>query len=81
MSQIEKAIVPYKEVTSATDDRFAEVEFEAMLVHFPEVSGGEKRFITTGLEYGNSEYIWVAHAEITTKETLKTMDVSGQILK
>ena len=68
--------MPYKEITSATGDISAEVEFEAMLVHLPEVSGNEKRYITAGLEYANAEYIWVAHAEITTKATLKTLDVS-----
>ena len=51
-----------------------------MMVHLSEVSGSQKRFITTGLEYGDAEYIWVAHSEITTRATLKTMDVSKHSL-
>ena len=70
--------MPYKEVfTSETaGDKSAEVEFEAMLVHLPEVAVSEQRYITSGLEYGDAEYIWVSHAEIKTKPTLKTMAVS-----
>ena len=47
-----------------------------MLVNLPEVANGQNRYITAGLEYGDSTYIWVGQASITTKATMKTMDVS-----
>ena len=74
--QIEKAIVPYKELQTTEGARTAEVEFQAMLVNLPEVANGQNRYITAGLEYGDSTYIWVGQASITTKATMKTMDVS-----
>ena len=74
--QIEKAIVPYKELQTTDGARTAEVEFQAMLVNLPEVANGQNRYITAGLEYGDSTYIWVGQASITTKATMKTMDVS-----
>ena len=74
--QIEKAIVPYKELQTTEGARTAEVEFQAMLVNLPEVANGQNRYITAGLEYGDSTYIWVGQASITTKAAMKTMDVS-----
>ena len=74
--QIEKAIVPYKELHTTGDAKTAEVQFQAMLVNLPEVANGQNRYITAGLEYGDSTYIWVGQASITTKATMKTMDVS-----
>ena len=46
------------------------------MVYIGDVSGGQNRHITAGLEYGDSAYIWVGQATVTTKATLKTMDVS-----
>ena len=60
----------------STDTKF-EVQFRAMLVNLPEVANGEKRYITAGAEYGNSEYIWIGQAEITVKNPLTAMSVSG----
>ena len=74
--QIEKAIVPYKEIETSGNDRSAEVQFEAMMVDIGDISGSQDRHITAGLEYGDSGYIWVGQAKVTTKATLKTMDVS-----
>ena len=74
--QIEKAIVPYKEIETSGTERSAQVQFEAMMVYIGDVSGGQNRHITAGLEYGDSAYIWVGQASVTTKATLKTMDVS-----
>ena len=54
----------------------AEVQFEAMLVNLEEVDNNEDRFITAGLEYGDSAYIWVGQAAIKTKTTMKKMNVS-----
>ena len=47
-----------------------------MMVNIGDVSGGQNRHITAGLEYGDSAYIWVGQASLTTKATLKTMSVS-----
>ena len=47
-----------------------------MMVYIGDVSGSQNRHITAGLEYGDSAYIWVGQASVTTKATLKTMDVS-----
>ena len=71
-------MVPFKEVFTnvPSGDKSTEIEFEAMMVNVPIISGSETRYITAGLEYGNSEYIWVAHAATTNKATLKTMSVS-----
>ena len=46
-----------------------------MLVNIGDVSGGQNRHITAGLEYGDSAYIWVGQASVSTKATLKTMEV------
>ena len=47
-----------------------------MMVNIGDVSGSQNRHITAGLEYGDSAYIWVGQASLTTKATLKTMSVS-----
>ena len=46
------------------------------MVDIGDISGSQDRHITAGLEYGDSGYIWVGQAKVTTKATLKTMDVS-----
>ena len=75
--QIEKAIVPYKDIeTTGATDKSAFVKFEAMMVDIGDISGSQNRHITAGLEYGDSAYIWVGQASLTTKATLKTMSVS-----
>ena len=45
------------------------------MVNIGDVSGGQNRHITAGLEYGDSAYIWVGQASVSTKATLKTMEV------
>ena len=47
-----------------------------MMVNIGDVSGSQNRHITAGLEYGDSAYIWVGQASLTTKATLKAMSVS-----
>ena len=68
--------MPYKELETTGDARSVEVQFQAMLLNLPEVSDSQDRYITTGLTYGDESYIWVGQSHITTKETMKLMNVS-----
>ena len=39
--------------------------FEAMLAPVPDIGDGEERYIVSGLEYGDGNYVWVAQYKVS----------------
>ena len=72
---MEKAIVRYKEVQTTGAAKTLEVQFKAMLLYLSEVSNAQNRYITAGTQYGDSKYIWIGQAHITTKNPLTALNV------